>query len=131
MNESDWSEQAASNAEFSSLWDAPPDLGSCDLFYVQVDERKSSVTAGFDAPRIIVEDEGPKSSPNSVEFYLEFTGVEKVRVHGWQAPGNKDVRLHTDSSGTVHFRAESDGSRLEFTASAWSLVGFRARRVSR
>lgn len=36
--------------ELAALYETPPDLSSCRLYYVHVDERDISVTLGFETP---------------------------------------------------------------------------------
>ncbi|NGO75887.1 hypothetical protein G6045_09405 [Streptomyces sp. YC504] len=130
MSESDWASLVANTYELNSHWDTPPALDACDLFYVQMDERHHSVTLGLDAPLDAEHHEGEQTPvPNSVEFYLQFTDVERLRVKGWQAPGNKHARLYRHADGTIRFSADSEGSHLEFAASTCRLVELRARRV--
>jgi len=84
----DWTRLLASPGYLGALYDGtPPPAGSCDPFYVHIDERGTSVTLGFDT-RIL-----PVNAPvewhekgfNAFEFHLVFEGVSGLRVTGWDA----------------------------------------------
>ncbi|MFE5032115.1 Imm50 family immunity protein [Streptomyces sp. NPDC056683] len=114
----DWSRVLASPEYLGELYEGTaPAAGSCDPFYVHIDERNVSVTLGF-STRIL-----PANAPaewrekefNAFDFYLAFEGVTDLRVTGWGASEAKniglavhehcfDVVLGTQDSG-ITFRA--------------------------
>ncbi|QLJ00288.1 hypothetical protein HZZ00_04360 [Streptomyces sp. NEAU-sy36] len=92
------------NADLAALT-TPSALSSHDLFYVHLDERRRSLTLGFTAQ------EGHEGH----EFFLAFTDVRNVSVHGWGPPGRKNVRLERTETG-VTASVEAPGSSLSFEA---------------
>ncbi|MGY4922466.1 Imm50 family immunity protein [Streptomyces sp. 900105755] len=92
----DWSRVLASPEYLGELYEGTaPAAGSCDPFYVHIDERNVSVTLGF-STRIL-----PANAPaewrekefNAFDFYLAFEGVTDLRVTGWGASEAKNVGL--------------------------------------
>ncbi|WP_328454307.1 immunity 50 family protein [Streptomyces sp. NBC_00386] len=124
----DWSRLLASPEYLGDLYDrTPPSAGSCDPFYVHIDERGTSVTLGFDT-RIL-----PVNSPaewhekgfNAFEFHLAFGGVEGLRVTGWNATAAGSIAL-TVHEELFEVALGSPGSGIAFRASTARLASTRA-----
>ncbi|WP_432085000.1 Imm50 family immunity protein [Streptomyces sp. bgisy095] len=117
--------------ELAALYETPPDLSSCPLYYVHVDERDTSVTLGFetsllpDRPR--AEWEGERY--DTVRFFVVFTGVDGLRVTGIAAehPDARDRAVDVVVNGTGRQRVSvSSGSRsLAFSAAASAVTLIR------
>lgn len=70
--------------ELTALYETPPDLSSCPLYYVHVDERDTSVTLGFETARL---PDRPRAEwvgkrYDTVRFFVVFTGVDELRITG-------------------------------------------------
>ncbi|MFE5515180.1 Imm50 family immunity protein [Streptomyces sp. NPDC056529] len=117
--------------ELAALYETPPDLSSCPLYYVHVDERDTSVTLGFetsllpDRPR--AEWEGKRY--DTVRFFVVFAGVDGLRVTGIAAehPDACDRAVDVVVNGTGRQRVSvSSGSRsLAFSAAASAVTLIR------
>ncbi|MEU4083745.1 Imm50 family immunity protein [Streptomyces aureus] len=123
----DWTRLLASPGYLGALYDGtPPPAGSCDPFYVHIDERGTSVTLGFDT-RIL-----PVNAPvewhemgfNAFEFHLVFEGVEGLRVTGWDSAAAKDIGM-TTREGAFEVTLGPTESGIAFRASTARLA--RAR----
>ncbi|MGW6056385.1 Imm50 family immunity protein [Streptomyces sp. NPDC055189] len=123
----DWPTLLTSPHALYEMYESPPGLSSCDLHYLHIDERGSSVTLGFDTRQ-------PPSQPpadwqekgcNTFEFYLLFLDVENLQVNGWRHPSCKTIRMTLLSDERVSVSAGHTGSSLEFSASSVSLASSR------
>ena len=92
------------NAELAALT-TPSALSGHDLFSVHFDERQRSVTLGF----------ATQGGHEAFEFFLTFTDVRNVSVHGWGPPGRKSARLER-TGGLIIASVEAQGSSLSFAA---------------
>ncbi|MFD8644051.1 Imm50 family immunity protein [Streptomyces zaomyceticus] len=122
MDASDWTALVDSAEAVTDLYASPPSLngGGCELFYVQIDERGTSVTLGFDTSVL------PSRPPaawadkeyNTLEFHLMFTGVEGLRIAGWDSSARHatvGLRRRSGDTGLV-VALEGPASFLGFTA---------------
>ena len=102
----------------TDLYDSPPDLSRCDLFYVHIDERGNSVTLGFDTSHLPARPlpEWQEKDFNAFEFHLKFNSVSELRVSGWSAPALKTVLMSARDDGGLSFSASGPESLLEFAA---------------
>ncbi|MGH7964375.1 MAG: Imm50 family immunity protein [Candidatus Binatia bacterium] len=123
----DWATLLTSPHALYEMYESPPDLSSCDLHYLHIDERGSSVTLGFDTRQL------PPQPPadwqekgfNAFEFYLLFLDVENLQVEGWRHPARKAIRMTLQSDKRVVVSAGHAGSNLEFSASSVYLASTR------
>ncbi|MEV7671105.1 Imm50 family immunity protein [Streptomyces sp. NPDC088752] len=129
MSASDWTRIVGSAKEVTDAYATPPPLGACRLYYVQIDERDTSVTLMFETPAL------PEKPPltwsgttyNTVEFYLKFTDVRGLRVTGWEfSARDADVTLSPQGGEGVRVTVEAEDSYLDFTASGSALARFRS-----
>ncbi|WP_328557851.1 Imm50 family immunity protein [Streptomyces sp. NBC_00358] len=124
----DWSHLLASPEYLGGLYDGtPPPAGSCDPFYVHIDERGTSVTLGFDT-RILpvnIPAEWHEQGFNAFEFHLVFEGVEKLRVTGWDAAAAGNIGM-TAREGVFEVVLGSAESGIAFRASTARLARARA-----
>ncbi|MGW8487027.1 Imm50 family immunity protein [Streptomyces sp. NPDC055886] len=108
--------------ELASLYETPPDLSSCPLYYVHVDERGTSVTLGFETSRLPdrprAEWEGERY--NMVRFFVVFTGVEELRIAGIAAehPDTHDrtVGVVVTDTGRQQVSVTSESRSICFSA---------------
>ncbi|MFJ2822334.1 Imm50 family immunity protein [Streptomyces toxytricini] len=93
-----------------------PDLNTCHSFHVHVDERDTSVTLGFETQQLPPhpKPEWTAKAYNTLCFWLEFTGVSDLRVHGILAEAERSVRItHGD---TIRVAIHSNTRSMAFTA---------------
>jgi hypothetical protein len=128
MSASDWVDLLADSSAARDLYDTAPPLSSCSLFYFHIDEREVSVTLGFSTTQ-------PPTHPparwvekghNTLEFYLLFSGVEALRVAGWNPPACKNFSLESQSGDVVAISITSDGCDVAFQARRMSLTRTRS-----
>ncbi|MEB8339625.1 Imm50 family immunity protein [Streptomyces endophyticus] len=100
------------------LYDSPPELNRCGLYYVHIDERACSVTLGFETSHLPARPhlEWQTKDFNTFQFYLQFDAASQLRVTGWNAPAQKTVLMSGGNDGRLRFSARGPGSLLEFTA---------------
>lgn len=118
MNGDSWAQLLTDPHTMTDLYDSLPDLSCCDLFYVHVDERESSVTLGFDTSYVPVRPlpEWQEKNFNAFEFHLRFSSISELRVSGWSAPARKTVLMSAGDDGGLRFSARGPGSLLEFAS---------------
>ncbi|MFF0742080.1 Imm50 family immunity protein [Streptomyces sp. NPDC004111] len=109
---------------------SPKFLSECDLFYVQVDERQTSLTLGFEVSDFDIPEGGigfevlrkfrSDEGHNAMRFFISFTDVLNFSVNGWENPGQKHIQM-VEERGHFSVSAESPGSSLRFEASSFSI----------
>jgi hypothetical protein len=118
MGESEWTAILRSAEILRDAYPAPPDPSDCTLQYFQIDERGASVTVGLETLQL------PSHPPadwegkryNTVEFYLRFTNVKRLRVVGWDFTiRDAEVSVSRSDEG-IQVALASEGSRIHFTA---------------
>ncbi|WP_371618280.1 Imm50 family immunity protein [Streptomyces sp. NBC_00454] len=108
--------------QLAVLYDAPPDLSSCPLYYVHVDERDTSVTLGFETSRLPdhPQSDWEEGTYNTLRFFAVFSGVEELRMAGIAAehPGRHDrtVRVTEGAAGRQQVSVTSGTRSISFTA---------------
>lgn len=108
--------------QLAVLYDVPPDLSSCPLYYVHVDERGTSVTLGFETSRLPdhPEPQWEAGSYNTLRFFVVFTGVDELRMTGIAAePPERHDR-------TVHITGTTAGRRQVSVTSGTRSISFTA-----
>ncbi|MFD9405710.1 Imm50 family immunity protein [Streptomyces sp. NPDC059989] len=125
MSPSSWPEIAA-------LYDVPPDLSSCPLYSVHVDERDTSVTLGFETSHLPdhPDPQWAASRYNTFVFFVLFTGVEELRMAGIAAEhpdsAERVVRVGEASEAGVRWvSANSETRSISFSAAASAVVRTR------
>ncbi|MEV6675833.1 Imm50 family immunity protein [Streptomyces erythrochromogenes] len=116
--------------ELAALYDTPPELSSCPLYYVHVDERDTSVTLGFETARLPdrPEPQWAHRAYNILRFFVVFTGVEDLRMAGLAAghPDGGDRVLVTGSGdGRRRVTVTGTGRSLSFSAAASAVTRTR------
>uniref|UniRef100_A0AAU2JU00 Immunity 50 family protein n=1 Tax=Streptomyces sp. NBC_00049 TaxID=2903617 RepID=A0AAU2JU00_9ACTN len=110
--------------ELAALYDTPPELSSCPLYSVHVDERDTSLTLGFETGRL---PDRPKpewaGSPyDTFVFFLLFTGVEELRMTGIAAEdpalSDREVGVTVTDAGRLRVSVTSGSRSLTFSAAA-------------
>ncbi|ORT57882.1 Imm50 family immunity protein [Streptomyces sp. CB03238] len=119
MGESDWTTILSSAGVMTDSYTSPPNLSECRLDYTQIDEREASVTLAFETSAL------PSNPPadwkgreyNTVEFYLKFTGVKKLRVAGWDfTVRDAEVTLSRCGDEGIRVSLATVGSHFDFMA---------------
>ncbi|MFJ1972164.1 Imm50 family immunity protein [Streptomyces sp. NPDC087903] len=107
---------------------SPPPPEACDLFYVHIDERGSSVTLGFDTRNFPSSPapEWEEKGLNAFEFYLVFAGVERLRVTGWGAGEARAIDLAAVEGGDFRVLLGTKSSGIAFRAATLRLAKTRA-----
>ncbi|MFG2234252.1 Imm50 family immunity protein [Streptomyces sp. NPDC048723] len=117
--------------ELAALYETPPDLSSCPLYYVHVDERDTSVTLGFETPQLPdhPEPEWEEKQYNTLRFFVAFTGADELRITGIAAehPDRRDrtVRVIVTDAGRQQVSVTSDNRSIAFSAAASEVVHSR------
>ncbi|MFE2975521.1 Imm50 family immunity protein [Streptomyces sp. NPDC059258] len=117
--------------ELAALYETPPDLSSCPLYYVHVDERGTSITLGFETYRLPdhprAEWEGERY--NAVRFFVVFTGVDELRVTGIAAehPDRHDrtVGVVVTDTGRQQVAVTSGNRSISFSAATSAVTRSR------
>ncbi|MFE5615370.1 Imm50 family immunity protein [Streptomyces sp. NPDC056524] len=121
MGDSDWTSIIESAREVAGTYATPPSLNECALSYVQIDERGTSVTMGFETSVL------PSSPPpawvhlnyNVVELYVKFARVKELRITGWDSSVREaSVNLSSRDDGSLRVSVETEGAHLDFIGSA-------------
>ncbi|MFC8270417.1 Imm50 family immunity protein [Streptomyces cinereoruber] len=117
--------------ELAALYETPPDLSSCPLYYVHVDERDTSVTLGFETSRLPdhPRPEWEGKQHNTLRFFVVFTGVDELRVTGIAAehPDARDrtVDVVVTDTGRQRVSVTSANRSLAFSAEASAVSRIR------
>ncbi|MFJ4282477.1 Imm50 family immunity protein [Streptomyces massasporeus] len=114
----------ADQAGLMDSYHVPPSLESCEVSYLHIDERGSSVTLGFSAAQrpSHPSDEWLEKGHNTLEFYVLFAGVQDLLIERWGAPGRKNVSLDRQAHGGIMVSIDGGGSHVEFLADSASLT---------
>ncbi|WP_405530078.1 immunity 50 family protein [Streptomyces avidinii] len=110
--------------ELAALYETPPDLSSCPLYYVHVDERDTAVTLGFETGRLPdhPKREWEEEQYNTLRFFVLFTGVDELRITGIAAehPDRRDrtVRVIVSDTGRQQISVTSENRSITFSAAA-------------
>ncbi|MGW6981341.1 Imm50 family immunity protein [Streptomyces sp. NPDC054932] len=123
--------------ELAALYDTAPELSSCPLYYVHVDERDTSVTLGFETPQLPdrPEPEWKRGAYNTLRFFIVFTGVDELRMTGIAAehPDRRDRTVRVTGSGSggatgtdrLQVSVTSENRSLTFSAAASAVTRTR------
>ncbi|WP_404958392.1 Imm50 family immunity protein [Streptomyces sp. 147326] len=96
-----------------------PDLNTCHLFYIHIDERDTSVTFGFETQKLPPhpKPEWSEQAYNTFCFWIEFTGVTKRRVSGIRAEAERAVRIiGGDTADDLQVSVNSETRSIVFSA---------------
>src|SRR3954469_26073447 len=125
----DWTRLLASQEFLGPLYaGSPPPPEACDLFYVHIDERGSSVTLGFDTRNFPSSPapEWEEKGFNAFEFHLVFAGVQSLRVTGWGAGEARAIEFAAVEGGGLRVLLGTEGSGITFRAATLRLAKARA-----
>jgi hypothetical protein len=123
MSTSEWIDLLTQPQSMRRFFDKVPNLRECDLFYLHIDERDTSVTLGFDT-RLIPDNPLPewqRSDFNAFEFFITFTQVKELHISGWGGVTSRSVELSRSTSGKIITRIESPKETISFQADSASL----------
>ncbi|KOU32774.1 hypothetical protein ADK52_00405 [Streptomyces sp. WM6372] len=105
---------------WAALYEVPPELGSCDLYDVHIDERDTSVTFGFETDRLpdhpLPEWGEPGRAYNTLYFSMVFTGVRDLRISGIPAEAGRTVRIAGTPRGRRQVAVVSGTGSIRFSA---------------
>ncbi|MDX3385737.1 Imm50 family immunity protein [Streptomyces niveiscabiei] len=128
MSVSDWGRILGSSDALGALYgDSVPMPEECELYYVHVDERGSSVTVGFETRNV-------PSRPgeawrdkvyNTLEFYLLFSGVREFSVNRWSSAEAERFDVAIEVDGGVAVVLGGEGSGIRFRADSVGLPKVR------
>ncbi|WP_326694249.1 Imm50 family immunity protein [Streptomyces sp. NBC_01766] len=126
MGDTDWTAFLSNPRDVLDLYEEPPLLGGCDLFYLHIDERDTSITFGFETRELPAHprQEWKEKPFNSIDFFISFAGVSQLHIDGWVNPGQKEIDISRNADGGFAVRVASDGSDLDFLAESISLTHF-------
>lgn len=108
--------------QLAVLYDTPPDLSSCPLYYVHVDERDTSVTLGFESSRLPdhPQPDWQEGTYNTLRFFAVFSGVDELRMTGIAAEHpdlhDRTVSLTETVTGRQRVSVTSSTRSISFTA---------------
>ncbi|MFJ7775267.1 Imm50 family immunity protein [Streptomyces yangpuensis] len=116
--------------ELAELYDTPPELSSCPLYYVHVDERDTSVTLGFETARLPdrPEPDWERGAYNTLRFFVVFSGVEDLRMAGLAAghpDGGDHVLISGSGDGRVRVTVTGPARSLGFSAATSAVTRTR------
>ncbi|MEC4014882.1 Imm50 family immunity protein [Streptomyces sp. H27-D2] len=133
MSTSDWPKFLTEPREIHELFDRPPVLSQCDLFYLHIDERGTSVTLGFDTKHLPDHPlpEWTKGEFNAFEFFLTFSPVTHLNISGWQSSLSKQTRISRSLEGNVSVTITGIDEDLSFQAQSAFLTRARVYLASR
>ncbi|MCY0928732.1 Imm50 family immunity protein [Streptomyces sp. H27-H1] len=106
----------------AALYDTPPELSGCPLYYVQVDERDTSVTLGFETGRLPdhPQPDWKEGTYNTLRFFVVFSGVDELRMTGIAAehPEGHDrtATVSETPAGRQRLSVTSPTRSISFTA---------------
>ncbi|MDH6131532.1 hypothetical protein P3T37_000901 [Kitasatospora sp. MAA4] len=133
MTAPDWTELVAGTADLVQLFHGPVPLAEFDLLGLLVDERADSgITVGFATTEV----PGAAASPlfeggvNALEFFLVFSHVEELDIHGWDHTGLHTYDIRQAGSGPLSVRLTGDHSTVAFTAGSCRIEGIRTYRAA-
>ncbi|XIE79195.1 Imm50 family immunity protein [Streptomyces sp. SBR177] len=127
MDASDWISLVDTEGRLSHLYEIDLPLEACDLFYLQIDERGTSVTLGFETS-ILPTNPHPDWSEkpyNTLEFYIEFTEIQDITIAGWTSSARTGIDFSTPGGRSVQVSINRPESKLHFTAGASSVTRLR------
>ncbi|MFB7177618.1 Imm50 family immunity protein [Streptomyces sp. NPDC056257] len=117
--------------ELAALYETPPELSSCPLYYVHVDERDTSVTLGFETQKLPdhPDPQWAEKRYDTLRFFVVFTGVDGLRMTGLAAehPDGSDraVRVAVTGTGRQEVSVTSGKRALTFSAAASAVAQSR------
>lgn len=133
MTASNWTELLEDSGGVEKFYKSGPDLSSCNLVYLHLDERHQSLTLCLEADEPFSpsrKDENP-TVRDVVEFHLTFSGVRDLECNGWQNYADKTVAVHQCHSGDgIHASITGRDEFVKFTADNASIIHSQARRMA-
>ncbi|MFB7027725.1 MULTISPECIES: Imm50 family immunity protein [unclassified Streptomyces] len=117
--------------ELAALYETPPDLSSCPLYYVHVDERDTSVTLGFETSRLPdrPRPEWEGEQHNTLRFFVVFTGVDELRITGIATEDpdacDRTVDIVVTDTGRQRVSVTSEKRSITFSAAASTVTQIR------
>ncbi|WP_030674795.1 Imm50 family immunity protein [Streptomyces rimosus] len=131
-SEAGWIDLLEDEDEANRFFDSAPDLGQCDLFSVQIDERDKELAIGLDLTRLPDKPlpEWVEKNLNAFKFYLAFGQLEELAIDGWLHTPKDSVAINAAGGGRVQVEIRGDGECIRFTSGSIKMFGSRAYRAS-
>ncbi|MGY4989806.1 Imm50 family immunity protein [Streptomyces sp. G7(2002)] len=131
MTASNWRRLLEDSGGIERFYEFGPELSSCNLIYLHMDERGQSLTMCLEAdePFTPPREDGNPTVYNVVEFHLTFLGVKNLEFDGWQNYANKRtevLKYHPD--GAIHVSITGHDEFVKFTAGSASIIHSQAKR---
>ncbi|MFE1171613.1 Imm50 family immunity protein [Streptomyces sp. NPDC058773] len=131
MTASNWRDLLDDSGGIERFYEFGPELSSCNLIYLHMDERSQSLTMSLEAeepfnlPR---EGEYPEGC-NVVAFHLSFFGVKDLEFDGWQTQADKIIKVSKrQSDGFIYTSITGHEEFMKFTADSTSIIHSQAKR---
>ncbi|MFJ8661313.1 Imm50 family immunity protein [Streptomyces sp. NPDC093795] len=119
MSATEWVDLLVDPRGIRDVFQTPPDLDKCSLFYFHIDERGTSITLGFDtrlAPDTLLHGDGD-TRVNAFEFFITFMPVTGLHISGWGGSMKRSVRMsRSEQDGAITLSVESTTERIAFQA---------------
>lgn len=124
MDNATWATFLSDPRQILDLYDQPPALDRCNLFYFHIDERDTSITFGFETREL---PERPhqkwREKPfNSIRFFIYFTGTSHLHINGWESPGKKSIDISRCGEDELTVQVTNIASDLSFQAESASVT---------
>ncbi|MFF4848193.1 Imm50 family immunity protein [Streptomyces sp. NPDC001194] len=116
--------------ELTALYEVLPELGSCALHDVHIDERDTSVTLGFETAHLpehpLPAWGEPGTAYNTLYFTLVFTGIRDLRISGILAEAERTVRITGAAAGRWEVAVDGVVRSIRFSAAGSRVTRVRA-----
>ncbi|MFE6739199.1 Imm50 family immunity protein [Streptomyces tubercidicus] len=131
MTTSSWRELLDDSGGIEKFYEFGPELSSCNLIYLHMDERGQSLTMSLEADEPFNLPRGgdfPEGC-NIIAFHLSFFGIKDLEFNGWQSRPGKRVKIFKNhSDGSIYASITSCEEFVKFTADSVSVIYSQARR---
>ncbi|MFG2756999.1 Imm50 family immunity protein [Streptomyces wuyuanensis] len=116
---SDWTNLLTDPRGLTEVFSEVPALGHCFLYSVHIDERDRGITLGFDT-RSVPDRPRPewlRTEFNAFEFFLTFTQVTELSLHGWDSVTDRTAELSRSPRGGITVHVANSREAISFHAS--------------
>ncbi|MEI5008341.1 Imm50 family immunity protein [Streptomyces sp. PmtA] len=116
---SDWTGLLTDPKGLTEVFSEVPALSDCFLYSVHIDERETGVTLGFDT-RSVPDRPRPewlRTEFNAFEFFITFTQVTGLSLHGWDSVTDRTAGLFRSPRGGITVHVANSRESISFHAS--------------
>ncbi|WP_164764631.1 Imm50 family immunity protein [Streptomyces lydicus] len=131
MTASNWRRLLEDSGGIERFYEFGPELSSCNLIYLHMDERGQSLTMSLEAdePFTLPREYENPTGYNAIGFYLTFFGVRNLEFDGWRNYANKRTEIiKHDPNGVIHASIAGRDELVKFTADSVSIIHSQAKR---